>query len=162
MRRSILVLGKPFWLALAVLLCSFAGWSQQAPLDQRATSALADPQDTQASARGQQYTQQQTGSISGKVIDQSGNDIAGAVVTLKREGQSSELEATSNGDGLFHIHPGLIRDRVYRCPSRRIPAHRFIRGSRAARVLRDSAIWGAFRHAADHVGHSHAGNRGGR
>ena len=101
MRRSILVLGKPFWLAVAVLLCSFAGWSQQAPLDQRAASALADPQDTQASAGGQQYTQQQAGSISGRVIDQSGTDIAGAVVTLKREGQSSELEATSNGDGLF-------------------------------------------------------------
>src|SRR5271165_1057566 len=101
MRRSILVLGKPFWLALAVLLCSFAGWSQQAPLDQRATSALADPQSTQASAGGQQYTQQHTGSISGKVIDQSGTDIAGAVVTLKREGQSSELEVTSNEDGLF-------------------------------------------------------------
>lgn len=107
MRRSILVLGKPFWLAPALLLCSFPGWSQQAPLDQRATSALADPQDTQASARGQQYTQQQTGSISGKVIDQSGTDIAGAVVTLKREGQSSELEATSNGDGLFRLPMSL-------------------------------------------------------
>ncbi len=100
-KSSILVLGKPFWLALAVLLCSFPVWSQQAPLDQRATSALADPQATQASAGGQQYTQQQTGSISGKVVDQSGTDIAGAVLTLKREGQSSELEATSNGDGLF-------------------------------------------------------------
>jgi hypothetical protein len=100
-KSSILVLGKPFWLALAVLLCSFPGLSQQAPLDQRATSALADSQDAQASAAGLQYTQQQTGSISGKVIDQSGTDIAGAVVTLNRESQSSQLEATSNGDGLF-------------------------------------------------------------
>jgi hypothetical protein len=93
---------KSLLLALgAVLLCSFPGWSQQAPMDQKATNALADSQGTQGSARGQQSTQQQTGSISGKVADQSGTEIAGAVVKLTRDGQSSELEATSNGDGLF-------------------------------------------------------------
>lgn len=100
-KSSVLVLRKPFWLSLAVLLCSFPGWSQQASIDQRAASALADSQTTQASAGGQQATQQQTGSISGQVIDQSGAEITGVVVTLKREGQSSEIEATSNGDGLF-------------------------------------------------------------
>src|SRR5271166_5624077 len=100
-KSSILVLGKPFWLSLAVLLCCFPGWSQQAPTDQTAKSAPTDSQATQASAGGQPSTQQQTGSISGKVIDQSGAEITGAVVTLKREGQSSEIEATSNGDGLF-------------------------------------------------------------
>jgi len=100
-KSSILVLGKSFWLSLAVLLCSFPGWSQQAPIDQRAASALADSQATQASTGGSQSTQQQTGSISGKVVDQSGTEIAGAVVKLKREGESSEIEATSNGDGLF-------------------------------------------------------------
>src|SRR5271165_2022957 len=100
-KNSILVLKKPFWLSLAVLLCSFPGWSQQASIDQRATSALANSQATQASAGGQQDTQQQTGSISGQVIDQSGAEITGVVVTLKREGESSELEVTSNEDGLF-------------------------------------------------------------
>jgi Carboxypeptidase regulatory-like domain len=86
-KSSIRALGKPLWLGLAVLLCSFPGRSQQLPTDQTATSA--------------QSTQQQTGSISGKIVDQSGIEIEGAVVTLKREGESSEMKATSNGDGLF-------------------------------------------------------------
>lgn len=86
-KNSILVLGKPLWLGLAVLLCSSPGWSQQPSTDQTATTA--------------QSTQQLIGSISGKIVDQSGLEIKGAVVTLKREGDSSELKAPSNGDGLF-------------------------------------------------------------
>src|SRR6478672_11221017 len=72
-------------------------------------SALADSQGTQASARGQQHAEQQTGSIGGKIVDQAGANIAGAVVKLTREGQSSGLEATSNEDGLFaftNVGPG--------------------------------------------------------
>jgi hypothetical protein len=97
---------KPIWLGLPVLLCSFPAWSQQPPM---AESVLADSQGTQASASMQQYAEHQAGSISGKVVDQSGANIAGAVVRLTREGQSSDPEVTSNEDGLFaftNVPPG--------------------------------------------------------
>src|ERR1700756_28708 len=99
-KRSIRVLGKLVWLSLPVLLCSFPAWSQQ-PIYQTAKSAPADSQRTQASTGGQQHAEHQEGSISGKVVDQSGVDIAGAVVKLTREGQSLGLEVKSDEDGLF-------------------------------------------------------------
>jgi hypothetical protein len=105
----ILGLGKLVWLSLPVLLCSFPAWSQQPPMDQTAKSAVADSQGTEAFAGGQQHAEHQAGSISGKVVDQSGVNIAGAVVKLTREGQSSSLEVTSDGDGLFafsNVAPG--------------------------------------------------------
>jgi Carboxypeptidase regulatory-like domain len=101
--------GKLVWLGLAVLLCSFPGWSQQPLTDQPAKSALADPQIMEASAGEQQNTGQRVGSIRGKIVDQSGANIAGAVVKLTREGQSSGLEVTSSEDGLFafsNVAPG--------------------------------------------------------
>jgi len=105
----ILGLGKLVWLSLPVLLCSLPAWSQQPPMDQTTKSALADSLGTQVPAGGQQHAEHQTGSISGKVVDQSGADIAGAVVKLTLEGQSSSLEVTSNEDGLFafsNVVPG--------------------------------------------------------
>jgi hypothetical protein len=110
--RKSLILGlvKLAWLGLPVLLCSFPAWSQQPPMDQTAKSALGDTQGTQASAAGgQQHAEHQAGSISGKVVDQSGANIVGAVVKLVREGQSAGLEVTSNEDGLFafsNVAPG--------------------------------------------------------
>jgi hypothetical protein len=106
-----LVLGlrRLVWLSLAALVCSFPAWSQQPPIDPTAKSAPADLQGTQAPAGGQQQAEQQPGSISGKVVDQSGANIAGAVVKLTREGQSSGLEVTSDEDGLFaftNVAPG--------------------------------------------------------
>src|SRR5580700_5403013 len=108
-KNLILGLRKLIWLSLPVLLCSFPAWSQQPPMDQPAKSALADPQGTQASPGGQRQAEHQAGSISGKVVDQSGANIVGAVVKLVREGQSAGLEVTSNEDGLFafsNIAPG--------------------------------------------------------
>src|ERR1700730_2909187 len=105
-------LGKLVWLSLPVLLCSFPAWSQQPPMDQTTKGALAAPQGTQASAGGQQHAEHQAGSISGKVVDQSGANIAGAVVKLTREGQSSGPEVTSNEDGLFafsNVTPGSFQ-----------------------------------------------------
>lgn len=93
-------LGKLACLSLVVLIGAAAGSPRQ----------VSDSKETRDSADGPQRSQeQQEGSISGKVVDQSGANIAGAVVKLAREGESSELEATSNGDGLFaftHVTPG--------------------------------------------------------
>ena len=105
----ILGLGKLVWLSVLVLLCSFPAWSQQLPMDEPAKSELADSKGALASADGQQNAEQRAGSISGKIIDQSGANIAGAAVKLVREGQSSALETTSNEDGLFafsNVVPG--------------------------------------------------------
>src|SRR5246127_4050005 len=107
-KSSIRGFGNLVWLSLPVLLCSFPAWSQQ-PIYQTAKSAPADSQRTQASTGGQQHAEHQEGSISGKVVDQSGVDIAGAVVKLTCEGQSSGLEVKSDEDGLFsfsNVAPG--------------------------------------------------------
>jgi hypothetical protein len=107
---SLLGCGRLVWLSLALLLCSFPGWSQQPLTDQTAESALADSQTTETSAAGQQDDGQRVGSISGKIVDQSGANVAGAVVRLTREeGQSSGLDVTSSEDGLFafsNVAPG--------------------------------------------------------
>jgi Carboxypeptidase regulatory-like domain len=109
--RSALGFRKLVWLSLAVLFCSSPGWSQLLT-DQPAESALADPQTTQARAGGEQNAGQRVGSIRGKIVDQSGANIGGAVVKLTREGQSSGLEVTSSEDGLFafsNVAPGIFQ-----------------------------------------------------
>ena len=105
-KSSILGLGKLVWLSLPVLLCSSPAWSQQPPRDQ---TAKIDSPETQASAARQQHAEHQGGSISGKAVDQSGTNIAGAIVKLAREGQSPSLEVTSDEDGQFsfsNVAPG--------------------------------------------------------
>src|SRR5271170_1978822 len=109
--RLILGLGRLVWLSLPALLCSFSAWSQQPPINKTANSVLAGSQETPPSG-GQQRAEHLAGSISGKVVDQSGVSIAGAVVNLRREGQGSGLEVTSDEDGLFALYnvaPGPFR-----------------------------------------------------
>ncbi len=109
---SVLGLARLYWLGLPLLLCSFPAWCQHPPMDQTTTSALAHSQGTRASAAGQQHAEHQAGSISGKVVDQSGTCIAGALVKLTSEGQSSGLEVTSDEDGLFafsNVAPGSFQ-----------------------------------------------------
>ena len=89
-KRSAFCLGKLVWLGLCVLLCSFPCWSQQ-----------PDSRSTEAS--GQQTGQQRSGSISGKVVDQSGASISGALVKLTQEGQFSSTDALSDDDGQFSL-----------------------------------------------------------
>jgi hypothetical protein len=106
---SVLGLARLYRLGLPLLLCSFPAWSQPPPMDQIAKSARAGPQGTQASVSEQQHAEHQVGSINGKVVDQSGANIAGALVKLTREGQSSTMEVTSDEDGLFafsNVAPG--------------------------------------------------------
>ena len=104
----ILGVARLLWLSLAVLLCALPCRSQQFLMDQAAQGAPADSQRT-AAGRKQQNTPQQAGSISGKIVDQSGVSIAGAIVKLTREGEPSGPEVTSNEDGLFaftNVAPG--------------------------------------------------------
>lgn len=57
----------------------------------------------------QQSDLQASGSISGRVVDQSGAAVGGARVTLGREGQSQNLEVLTDDDGQFsfaNVVPG--------------------------------------------------------
>lgn len=88
---------------LLVFLFSPVAWSQQPG---------TDSQVTEASPSGPQRAQLQVGSITGKVVDQSGTEVVGAVVKLTHEGESSELEASSGEDGLFafsDVAPGAFQ-----------------------------------------------------
>jgi len=58
---------------------------------------------------GGKQQEQQTGSISGKVVDQSGAEIPGAIVKLTLEDHSADREVTTDENGLFafnHVSPG--------------------------------------------------------
>jgi Carboxypeptidase regulatory-like domain len=70
----------------------------------------ASPKAETIAGDGQQA--QQTGSISGKVVDQSGAEIPGAIVKLIRQGQSPDEEAKTDDYGLFaftHVSPGAFQ-----------------------------------------------------
>ena len=91
----------------------------------------------------QQHADHQMGSISGKVGDQSGANIAGAVVKLTREGQSSGLQVTSDQDGLFafsNAAPGPFQLTI---SSPGLASHEF---------SGDAATWRSLGHSADYVG----------
>jgi hypothetical protein len=102
-KRSNFCLGKAVWLGLGILLCGFPCWSQPAPVVHTAKSAVPDSRSTEPSTSGQQTDQQRSGSISGKVVDQTGANISGALVKLTQEGQSSSTEALSDDDGQFSL-----------------------------------------------------------
>jgi Carboxypeptidase regulatory-like domain len=87
-----------------VFLFSPLAWSRQRD--------TPDSQRTDASASGPQAPQRPAGSVTGQVVDQSGAQIVGAVVKLTHEGESSELEVTSDEDGRFvfySVAPGNFR-----------------------------------------------------
>jgi hypothetical protein len=93
-----------------MLVCCSAAWCQL-PFHQTQSNSSAVSQWVEALRWGQdrQGSQQQPGSISGKIVDQLGVPIPGAVVKLAREGESSSLETTSDEDGRFvyvYVAPG--------------------------------------------------------
>jgi hypothetical protein len=102
-KRSVFCFGKLAWLGVGVALCGFPCWSQRAPVIETAKSAAPDSQSTETSTPGQQTDQHRSGSISGKIVDQSGASISGAVVKLTQEGQSSSTEALSDDNGRFSL-----------------------------------------------------------
>ena len=94
------------WLSISVLPCSFStrAQSQQPP--------IAQPSATGTSAGQQSPDQQLTGSIKGTVVDRSGDDVVGALVTLIRQDQSPNQEVLSGDDGQFsfaNLDPGAFR-----------------------------------------------------
>jgi carboxypeptidase family protein len=101
--------GKLFWLSLCVLLGVLPCRSQQASIAHSGKRGLPDSSSTEPSASGQRTDQQQSGSISGKIVDQSGASISGALVRLTLEGQFSDAEAVSDDTGQFsfsNVAPG--------------------------------------------------------
>jgi len=86
-------------LSCLALLCSFAT-PAQTPQPAPATEAVVGSQDA---------VPQTPGSITGRVIDQTGVYIGGAQVTLTRAGQSEKQEVSTDGNGRFtfpQVAPG--------------------------------------------------------
>jgi Carboxypeptidase regulatory-like domain len=101
-------------LALTAFICVSPAHSHQFLGLEQAKVPLGDSLQTRASASAPPTQEQDrtTGSISGKIVDQSGVNIVGAVVKLTRDNETTGPETTSNGDGLFaftHVAPGPFR-----------------------------------------------------
>jgi hypothetical protein len=109
-RSSFLNPGSLLWLSLSFLLCGVPALaqSQQFPSVPGAERGQPDAPGTVAS--GDQLPDKKlSGSISGTVLDQTGALVTRAQVRLTREGQSTNLEVLSGGDGQFSfadIDPG--------------------------------------------------------
>jgi carboxypeptidase family protein len=99
------------WLALAVSLtgCPLSAQPQQSRAPATVELPAPDPPQTQACGVDQHTDAQQPGSITGIVVDPTGNGVAGAHITLAREDRSPALEQLSRDDGQFsfsNVAPG--------------------------------------------------------
>jgi len=109
--RKILVLrpGPMVFTGLVVLICGFPCRSQQIPAAGTANSVFSDPRIAGAIPVASPAEQQQAGTITGTVVDQTGARITGASVKLVREGESSGVEVLTDETGQFffpNIAPG--------------------------------------------------------
>src|SRR5215510_9367627 len=84
-----------FCLCLAVFLCAPSARSEKLPGFRLSSNITAESQEPNAPT-AQNPAPEPSGSISGKIVDQSGANIFGAVVKLTRENDPSDLETTSN------------------------------------------------------------------
>jgi len=112
--RPFLISRNLIWLSLCILLCSSAGSAQspQAPVVHGDKNGVLPLSGDQAPAGVPQSDRQSPGSISGKIVDQSGASIGGARVKLAREDQSPSQEVLTDNDGQFsfsNIAPGPFR-----------------------------------------------------
>jgi Carboxypeptidase regulatory-like domain len=102
------------WLFLLFLYGTLPapGRAQQKPAVHLARANATDLNATEATFEVPQSNLQAPGSITGKVVDQSGAAVGGARVTLAREGQSQNLEALTDDDGQFSfadVAPGPLQ-----------------------------------------------------
>jgi hypothetical protein len=101
-------------LSLSVLFCGFAT-PAQAEQPRAAPGAGNGPPDllgATSSTAEQAPEQQAVGSISGKVVDQTGAAVAGTRVKLARQDQSPSQETVSDEDGRFaftNLAPGAFQ-----------------------------------------------------
>src|SRR5215813_12522462 len=93
---------------LLLFLCGPSARSEKLPGFRLTPNASAESQEQNAPT-ARNPAPEPSGSISGKIVDQSGTNIFGAVVKLTRESDPSDLETTTNEDGLFsfsRVPPG--------------------------------------------------------
>ena len=112
------MLGAPslIWLSLWVLLCGFSlsavAQSEQPPAIQGDEAGVTGTQAAGASAGQPQTVPQQSGSISGTVIVQTGALAVGAQVQLTRDDQSPKQETVTGDNGQFsftNVPPGPFK-----------------------------------------------------
>ena len=110
-RTSPLALGGLAWLGFYVLFCGVPGLTWAQAEQPKAASAGPVVQDVTKSAPSSQPDQQNLGSISGTVLDQSGAPVAGAQVMLIRENQAPNQQIAGD-DGQFSfpdVAPGAFQ-----------------------------------------------------
>jgi hypothetical protein len=109
-RKSLsLRLGTLIFAGLLLLLCGIPCRPQQATGAVAAGSVSSDRHSAGTFPFAPSSDQQQAGSITGTVVDQTGARITGAAVKLVREGESSGTEVLSDENGqffFFNIAPG--------------------------------------------------------
>jgi Carboxypeptidase regulatory-like domain len=108
-KSRVLGLEKFFGWCSVVLLCSPCAWSQQSRVLQMAQIAFAVSAEPNMASEAQQRAAAEAGSLSGRIVDQSGANIVGADVKLACDNTSSARQTTSDEDGLFafsHVPPG--------------------------------------------------------
>jgi Carboxypeptidase regulatory-like domain len=99
------------WLILGLLLCCKPVCPQVTPAGQFAENPSNDTQKIAPASAPQQVSPQQTGKISGKVVDQTSVIIVGATVKLTREGNSTGQEVITDEEGkfyFFNVPPGTF------------------------------------------------------
>jgi len=104
--------GTLLLLGTSVLLCGLPCRSQQTSVVNPANSVLPESQTAEVFPLAQQADAQQSGSITGTVVDQTGARITGASVKLLRESEPSSTEVFSDENGQFffpNIPPGPFR-----------------------------------------------------
>jgi hypothetical protein len=117
-RTSVLGRRGQVWLSVCVLFCGIPALTWAQAEQPEAASAGRVVQDITTSApsaqpdqqAGQQPDQENPGSISGTVLDQSGAPVAGAEVTLVRENQAPNQQIVGD-DGQFsftNVSPGAF------------------------------------------------------
>src|SRR5262245_33338116 len=106
-KSSLLILRRFLCLCSFVLICSAGARSQELPAFQLAQTDSEVPVKPDAAV--QEPAPEDSGSISGKIVDQSGANIVGAFVKLACDKESFARETASDDDGLFafsHVPPG--------------------------------------------------------